>query len=417
MKRPLDFELRALAALENIENSLTRLAPAAQFSCDQAGGEGCRYWFLAISIFLATTFFSIAQTAIAQEPSLPKLEGYDLTFPAMGSTITLSAYSDSEAKVERAFSEVRREIDRLVLILSDYESNSELNRLYLDASTAKPLSDELFEVLVASEAWHRRSAGAFDAAIGNLTKLWRDARKRRELPSQTQIDDAIRHSGWQRVQLNKIDRTLTLLDPKVRIDLGGIAAGYIVDRAFDILVAHGLTHSLVNDGGDIRCGQAPPGREGWRIEVASMSSTLVDKRKQATDLAKTGFQSSTISQNASPPLRRIFLKNAAITTSGDLWQFIEIEGKRRSHILDPKTGYGVLGPSVVAVIAPTCIEADAAATAVSVLGTELGLALIAQYPSLEALFASRLSEANPFILSVTPGFPPGIFESTPSKSR
>ena len=364
--------------------------------------------FFAALLFL--TAFSSLSSAQSQQP--PKLEGYDLTFPAMGSTISLSAYSDSETKVETAFNAVRFEIDRLVAILSDYEPNSELNRLHRDATKPTLISDNLFDVLVASEDWNHRSHGAFDAAIGNLTRLWRDARKRREMPSKIAIDEAVRNSGWEKIRLNKNDRTLTLLDPKVRLDLGGIAAGYIVDRAFDILVAHGLPHALINDGGDIRCGEAPPGREGWRIEVASIWSPHSKNLKPSDVQLNSERRASPEVRDAALPLRRIFLKNLAITTSGDLWLYIEIDGHRRSHILDPKTGYGVIGPSVVAVIAPTCIEADAAATAVSVLGMERGLSLALETPRIEALFATRPSESSPIILSVSPGFPVGIFDAS-----
>lgn len=370
-------------------------------------------------LWLHAICFSIALTSqsIAQETAIKKLEGYDLTFPAMGSSITLNAYSDSEAKVEQAFIAVRFEIDRLVTILSDYEPNSELNRLHREATTPKPISSELYEVLLASENWHARSNGAFDVAIGNLTRLWREARKRSEVPSKLDVAEAVRNSGWDKIQLNKSDRTLTLLHPKVRIDLGGIAAGYIVDRAFEVLLAHGLSHSLVNDGGDIRCGDAPPGRSGWRIEVASLWP-LSSEKILSQQAKSSGELPSPPDKRESPlPLRRIYLKNAAITTSGDLWQYIEIDGQRRSHILDPKTGYGVVGPTLVTVIAPTCIEADAAATTVSVLGRERGLALVSEDASLEALVASRPSDTSPIDLSVTSGFPVNIIDDNDLPTR
>ena len=376
---------------------------------------GCRREFDFPTTFVAICFLVVGTSlSIAQEREPRKLDGYDLTFPAMGSTISLSAYSDSEAKVEQAFNAVRVEIDRLVAILSDYEPNSELNRLHREATTPKPISRELFEVLMASEQWHARSNGAFDAAIGNLTRLWRESRKRRELPSKLDIAEAVQNSGWNKIQLNRSERTLTLLDPKVRIDLGGIAAGYIVDRAFEVLLAHGLPHSLVNDGGDIRCGDAPPGREGWRIEVASLWSPSSDNGPPRKATFSSGPQASPENRQPPLPLRRIYLKNAAITTSGDLWQYIEIDGQRRSHILDPKTGYGIVGPTLVTVIAPTCIEADAAATAVSVLGRERGFALVSQEPSLQAIFASRLSDESPIVVSLTSDFPVGIFDDKSS---
>ena len=373
-----------------------------------------RWRYLTTIAFL----FILSRSTFAQPSSQPKLQGYDLSFPAMGSTITLNAYSDSEERVEIAFKAVRLEIDRLVAILSDYEPNSELNQRHRQAKKAMPVSDELFDVLVASENWYHRSDGAFDAAIGNLTRLWREARKRRELPNRTEIENARIHSGWPGIDLNRVDRSLTLLDPEVRIDFGGIAAGYIVDRAFEILVSHGLPHSLVNDGGDIRCGEAPPGREGWRIEVASMRSPLSEKRIPRTAKNRPLFQpASPNNHNMPPPLRRIYLKNASITTSGDLWQYMEIDGQRRSHILEPKTGYGVLGPSMVTVIAPTCMDADAAATAVSVMGIERGMAFIEVQAQFEAFFACQFDEKGPLLICNTQGFPLGIFDANPLEAK
>ncbi|MDZ4852427.1 MAG: FAD:protein FMN transferase [Pirellulaceae bacterium] len=372
-----------------------------------------------VSLSLLTSlssFLSLTSLVLSQAPTPTKLDGYELTFPAMGSTITLNAYSDSEAKIERAFGAVRIEIDRLVAILSDYEPDSELNRNHRQATQTNSISEELFQVLKASEEWFNHSDGAFDAAIGNLTRRWREARKLGELPSQTEIDEAMRHSGWQKIELNKTERTLTLLDPEVRIDLGGIAAGYIVDRAFEVLLAHGLKQVLVNDGGDIRCGESPPGREGWRIEIASIGSTNIDKLA-ANSIQKKAKPKPRSQIDKLPPLRRIYLKNAAITTSGDLWQFIEIDGQRRSHILDPRTGYGVPGPAAVVLIAPTCIEADAGATTLSVLGPTRGLELITKYPGYEALMASRPSSDGSIVSTVTSGFPIGIFQAAPDASH
>jgi thiamine biosynthesis lipoprotein len=167
-------------------------------------------------------------------------------------------------------------------------------------------------------------------------------------------------------------------DPKVRIDCGGIAKGYIIDRAFDCLSEHGLGRCLINAGGDMRLGDPPPGRTGWRVEVAGLA---VDQ----------------------PGLRRLELSRCALATSGDLWQYQLIDGVRRSHIVDPRTGVGVPGPISVTVVAATAVEADAAATALTVMPPEAGFALVADRGGIEALWV-RLLGTGEILWRATPGW-------------
>jgi FAD:protein FMN transferase len=319
-----------------------------------------------------------------------KLEGYDFTFPAMGTSVTVSAYAGSEKQVAAAFEEARLEVERLSALMTDYDPQSELNRLHecpsdLHSHISSPMSPELFEVLCAAEDWHRRSQGRFDVAIGNLTRLWRNARKRELVPNQNEIDEALKHSGWHHLKLDRQTKQLHFSDSKVRLDLGGIAAGYIVDKAFEILVTHGLDRSLINAGGDIRCGASPPNRPGWKIEIASI-------------------------RRGGPPVQRIFLSQAAITTSGDLWQFTTIDGVRRSHILDPKTGVGVIGPMSVALIAPSCMDADAGATALCVMGKEHAFQFVKESSDLKAIWIHPKADSDQLVSESTAGFPDGIRE-------
>jgi thiamine biosynthesis lipoprotein len=137
----------------------------------------------------------------------------------------------------------------------------------------------------------------------------------------------------------------------MRLDLGGIAKGYAVDEAMDVLRAGGIQSALVSGGGDMAVSDAPPGAKGWRIELAPLDVT-----------------------NA-PAAQFVLLKNAALATSGDVFQHVEIDGVRYSHIVNPKTGLGLTDHSLVVVIATNCATADALSTAVSVLGPEKGLKL------------------------------------------
>jgi thiamine biosynthesis lipoprotein len=326
------------------------------------------------------------------------LEGYEITFPAMGSTMSIIAYAPTEEKATKAFEDTEREVARLSNILTDYEPDSELNLFVANASTPTPLSTDLWNVLLASQIWHERSEGTFDASVGALTRLWRASRRSKSPPTLEAITNAKTQCGWRHIQLDSTKQSGCIDIQGVKIDLGGIAAGYIIDSAFDVMAKHGLTICLINAGGDIRCGDAPPGRTGWRIEVAPLaeSPTTSDTKKSPVSDPQ--------------PLRRILLSNASIVTSGDLWQFYEFEGIRRSHIIDPKTGMGVPGPSVVAVIAKRCMDADAAATAISVMGIDRGMRFASQQHDLDAMIVVRDQQTNELQIRVTNRFPEGVLD-------
>jgi thiamine biosynthesis lipoprotein len=147
----------------------------------------------------------------------------------------------------------------------------------------------------------------------------------------------------------------------MRLDLGGIAAGYAADETLKILKEQGVEQALIDISGDLLAGEAPPGRAGWQIGIAP------------------------VDRPDGPPTRRLSLRRAALTTSGDAFQHVVIEGKRYSHIVDPRTGIGLTDQSSVTVIAPDCITADSLATAVSVMGPKAGLKLIEEIPGAAAL--------------------------------
>ena len=165
--------------------------------------------------------------------------------------------------------------------------------------------------------------------------------------------------GYRHLQLDHATHTARLLVPGMRLDLGGIAMGYAVDEAIAVLRARGIDRALVDASGDIGVGDSPPGKMGWTIGVVPLSAD-------------------------GTPSREILLANAAVATSGDAFQHVEIDGKRYSHIVDPRTGLGLTDRIGVAVIARDCLTADSLGTAVSVLGPKAGLALVEDTPGAAA---------------------------------
>jgi len=220
-------------------------------------------------------------------------------------------------------------------------------------------------VLERSQALAKRTDGAFDVTVGPVVNLWRKARRAKQLPRADRLAEARAVVGWRKLELDPRARTAKLLVPDMRLDLGAIAKGYAVDEALKVLRARGVTRALVAGGGDMAVGDAPPGTPGWRIEVAALDVT-----------------------NA-PPARFVILRNRALATSGDVFQHVELDGVRYSHIVDPRTGMGLTDHSLVTVIAPDCTTADSLATAVSVLGPAKGLKLIEQTPQVAAHIVRR----------------------------
>lgn len=296
-----------------------------------------------------------------------KLQRFQSEYIAMGTTTVIVLYASDAATANRAFQAAFERLTFVDRTMSDYDSDSEVMRLCQAAPTAAPVpvSRELCEVLAFAQDLSRRTDGAFDVTVGPLTRLWRRARRRAELPDAGQLQAARNAVGYQHLVVHAEQGTVELRRPGMRIDLGGIAQGYASDLALAALRAQGIHRALVNVSGDINVADPPPGESGWTIGIAPL-------------------------QPDAPPSHLLSLNNACVTTSGDAFQFVEIAGQRYSHVLDPRTGVGLTQHSSTSVVAKTGVAADALATAVGVLGVEQGLRLIADTPGTAALIVRQV---------------------------
>jgi thiamine biosynthesis lipoprotein len=312
----------------------------------------------------------------------------------MGVPWTITLHAETAAVGDAAIAAGFAEVARLERILSDYDPESELSRLSAQAPTVapKPVSDDLWRVLERAVEIRDATGGAFDPTVGPLTSLWRQARRSGQLPLPLKLAAAREAVGPQALRLVPADRGVVLTRPAMRLDLGGIGMGHAVDRAMAVLERHGITSAMVDASGDIAVTAAPPGAMGWRIAVAPLPPAAVGDA-----LRDTGDH--------------LLLSHAAVTTSGDAFQAVEIEGRRYSHIVDPRTGLGVAGPAAVTVIAPDCTTADALATAASVLGPEQAAAVIAGTPGCAARFVSMANGRLQH--SQTPRWPTQASQSAP----
>lgn len=303
-----------------------------------------------------------AEVGSAAEPALTR---YTFAEPHMGTRFQILLYAPDEATANRAARAAFARIAELDGIMSDYRPTSELMLLCKQAG-GEPVkvSDDLHDILTRSQQLFKRSDGAFDITIAPVGKLWRRARKIFELPDAADLAKARALVGMDNVVLG--EKTVRLKKEGMLLDLGGIAKGYAADAAQKVLKQHGVSQALVAAGGDIVVSDPPPNADGWKVAIAPLEPVDDDTKG-----------------------RTLLLKNAAVSTSGDTEQYVEIDGKRYSHILDPRTGVPLTERMSVTVIAANGTTSDSLATAVSVLGPDKGLKLVEDTPGVAALFVRK----------------------------
>ena len=290
------------------------------------------------------------------------LERFVFERAEMGLPFRITLYAGSPDEARAAADAAFQRIAELNATLSDYDSDSELSRLSRTSGSGKavPVGGDLWRVMERAQSLAQQTDGAFDITVGPYVSLWRRARRTKELPAPGVLAELRSRVGFQNVRLDPAACTAELLAPEMRLDAGGIAKGYAVDEALAVLKRHGITRALVGGGGDMAAGEAPPGEQGWRVEVAPLDVP------------------------SAPASEMVLLRHSAIATSGDVFQRVEIEGRRYSHIVDPRTGLGLTDHALVTIVAPDCLTADSVATAVSVLGPARGVEFIETLPGVAA---------------------------------
>jgi thiamine biosynthesis lipoprotein len=256
-----------------------------------------------------------------------------------------------------------RRVKQLNAVFSDYDPDSELSRLGQSSGQGKRLrvSTALWRVLERAQQIAVQSDGAFDVTVGPLVSLWRRMRRQRELPAPELLAEMRARVGYRNLRLFPETQSVELLKPDMRLDVGGIAKGFAADEALAVLKARGLPRALVAASGDIVAGDPPPGETGWKVAIEGLAIGEKPAPQEVLRLAHRG-----------------------VSTSGDAYQFVEIGGVRYSHIIDPRTGIGLTGRSLVTVVAPDGLTADSLDTAIDLLGNERGLELLAKWPGTTA---------------------------------
>ena len=287
-------------------------------------------------------------------------------YGAMGTEITLSAWTANEAAAERAFAAGYDEIRRIEILMTDWERpgepESDVVRINKAAGKeAVHVSSETFEVIQKSLEMSQKSHGAFDITFAAMKGLWKfDEDLEKKIPPAAEIARRRKLIKWTDVLVDDKVHTVKLKRPGMRLGLGGIAKGYAVDRCAVVLRGDGLHDFMVQAGGDLYV-SGSKGPTKWMVGVR-------DPRGGARDVIAV-----------------MPIQDHAFSTAGDYERSFVLNGKRYHHIIDPSTGYPATASREVTIFAPTAFLADALDDAVFILGPTKGLALVASYPGCSTL--------------------------------
>lgn len=296
-----------------------------------------------------------------------QMRKYSFNQPKMGSPFKIVVYAEDYSKLTDAINKAYSHVDSLNAVFSDYDAKSEISilaRTYQKGVWVN-VSSELYQLIKISVRASKLSSGTFDITVGNVVKLWRTARKAKLTPDTNILKAALNKTGMSHLEMHPIEAKIRFDTEGVLLDFGGIVKGYAAQETVRILTEAGFPFCFADAGGDLAFGQFPNEKDRWTIGI-----TMPNEENILFE-------------------RLLSFQNQAIATSGDMYNFVEIDGVRYSHIVDPKTGMGVTHQRNVTVIAQDGATADWLATACSILSPEESLRLVKGYVNAEVLIVEN----------------------------
>ena len=253
------------------------------------------------------------------------------------------------------------EIERIENLISSWDENSQTSKINRNSGIkAVEVDLELFQLIERAIAISNLTDGAFDISYASMDKIWKFDGSMKEMPSEDEIKASVEKVGFKNIILDKSKNTVFLKLKGMKIGFGGIGKGYAADKAKELLMSKGVTAGIINASGDMNTwGKQPNGSE-WKVAITNP----LNKNKAFALLP---------------------INNSAVVTSGNYEKFVNFNGIRYSHIIDPRTGYPSSGIISVTVFAPKAELADALATSVFVMGKDTGLDRINQLPNIECI--------------------------------
>jgi thiamine biosynthesis lipoprotein len=279
----------------------------------------------------------------------------------MGSRFDITVVADNQGKGDEYINAAVNEIRRIEKMISSWDSLSETATIIKNAGI-KPVKvdKELFDLIARSIKISKLTSGAFDITYASMDRIWKFDGSMKKLPSEEKIAGSVEKVGYKNIVLDQQTQTVFLKKKGMRIGFGAIGKGYAADKAKQLLISMGVPGGIMNASGDLTVWGTQPDGKPWMVGITNP-----------------------LNKN------RVFswfpLDNNAVVTSGNYEKFVEFNGEKYSHIIDPRSGWPVSSLSSVSIFAPKAELADALATGVFVMGRETGLDFVNQIPGIECV--------------------------------
>jgi len=307
-----------------------------------------------LKLLLTLVVYLIGYLGIAQEI-------YKRSVLLMGSDFEITVVAKNREHADRYIDVAIHEIQRIEQKISSWDQNS-LTSLVNKNAGIRPVEvdKELFDLIARSIAISRLTDGAFDISYASMDKIWRFDGTVNALPSSAEIKASIANVGFQNIKLSKEKRTIFLSKKGMKIGFGAIGKGYAADKAKELLIAKGVKAGIINASGDMSAWGVQPDKTHWQVAITNPLN-----KKHAFAMLP--------------------LVDRAVVTSGNYEKYLILDGKRYTHIIDPRSGYPTENIASVTVFAPKAELADALATSVFVMGVSVGMNRINQLDDIECI--------------------------------
>jgi thiamine biosynthesis lipoprotein len=318
---------------------------------------------------MAGVLLAISPAAVAGESALFR---YENSRVSMACTYSIVVYGKDAKQLPLIVDAGLDEVDRIDNLMSNYKPDSALTRINKEAGAGPVLVEpELLNFIEVCVKYSQQSEGAFDITVGPLMKAWGFFRGEGRIPWSFELWSILKRVGYQKLILNRQERTIQFGQAGMELDLGGIAKGYAVDRVVEILKQYKIDRAFVSAGGSTLYGLgSPPDRDGWEVKVRD---PLFPKDNQKS--AET-----------------VKLRDRCLSVSGNYEKFFRSGGVTYSHIMDPRTGRPVENMLSVAVLTDTGVEGDALDDVFYVEGVEKSKRLMNTWPNVDAFLFLPESE-------------------------
>lgn len=282
----------------------------------------------------------------------------------MGSHFEITVVADNEQLGNQYIDMAIKEISRIERLISSWDASSETSKIIENAGV-NPVkaSKELFNLIERSIRISKITNGAFDISYASMDRIWKFDGSMTKMPTKEAIQKSISKVGFQNIILDKTKQTVFLKKKGMKIGFGAIGKGYAADKAKQLLLEKGVSGGIINASGDLTTWGKQADGKPWTIGITNPL-------------------------NENKVFSWFPLNNQAVVTSGNYEKYVELEGKRYSHIIDPRTGYPSSGLVSVTVFAPKAELADALATSIFVMGEEAGIHFINQLKGIECILVA-----------------------------